>query len=341
MVMNMKRAKSMGIVISICFLIIHLFIINVFGRYGVTPMVCFNIFSVIFYCFMCVAAYKEWMQIFAVATYLEVVIHMSLAVWFTGWDSGFQVTMLGMNVIGLYSEYVGRTLKLKYVPMLPFGIVGMLLYLGAYVKVSIYGAPYSLPAEMCFWLNIIWGAVTFIITLIVLQIFVSIVSTSEKKLEHQMSHDKLTGLPNRYFMSEYIEGIQKTEGLKDYWIAIADIDDFKIINDTYGHNCGDYVLETLANIFSGRNILCCRWGGEEFIFISQIKENPDEAYNFLEELRKEIENYTFRFNGIQFHVTTTFGMSTFQTGHGTDAWISAADAKLYEGKQNGKNQVVR
>ena len=342
MEMDMKRAKSMAIGIAICFLLIHLFIINVFQQCGVTPMVRVNIFSVCFYAFMCFVAYKEWLQAYAVAVYLEVIAHMTLAVIFTGWESGFQVTMIGMSVLAFYSEYVGRELRLRYVRMMPFVMIGMLCYIGSYIYVYYYPALYFIPEVASFWLNLVWGVVVFVITSFVLQLFLMIVRSSENKLEHQMSHDKLTGLPNRYYVSDYMEMLKKKKELKDYWIAIADIDDFKNINDTYGHNCGDYVLQTIADIFTKRDCaLCCRWGGEEFIILSPHDVSEQYAYDFLENLRKDVEAYEFRFNGNLFHVTATFGMSSFKPDQGTDAWISDADAKLYQGKKNGKNQVVR
>ena len=99
MEMNVKRAKIMGIVIAFSFLLIHLFIINVSAQCDVAPMVKFNIFSVIFYAFMIIASCKEWFRLYAVGVYLEVVAHMTLAVIYTGWENGFQVTLLGMSVL--------------------------------------------------------------------------------------------------------------------------------------------------------------------------------------------------------------------------------------------------
>ena len=341
MLMNMKRAKAIAIGIALCFLMIHLFIINVFQQCGVTPMVRFNIFSVLFYVVIILVAYKGWLQVYCVGVYLEVAIHMTLAVLFTGWDSGFQVTLIGMNVLAFYGEYVGRTLRLKYVKMLPFAILGMILYLGTYIYINVNPPMYTLPGNAEFWLTLIWGVIVFVITGFVMVMFVLIVDSSDKKLSFQMSHDKLTGLPNRYFVSEYMESIPGNKNGKEYWLAIADIDDFKVINDTYGHNCGDYVLKTLAYIFNNRDgILCCRWGGEEFIFINPITESVNEAYELLESLRKEVQAYEFKYDKFSFHVTLTIGMTVFPPGIDDDAWISDADAKLYKGKQNGKNQVV-
>ena len=120
MEMNMKRAKLFGIATAIGFMLIHIFLIFVFHQCGVTPMVRLNIFSIIFYVFAAYAMYKDLFKTYAIGIYIEVIVHMTMAVIYTGWDSGFQVTLIGVNVLALYSEYVGRTLKIKCAPMLPF-----------------------------------------------------------------------------------------------------------------------------------------------------------------------------------------------------------------------------
>lgn len=352
MKIDFKRAKIMAAGLSVCFLLIHILLINMFYRYEVWPMVRFNVFSVIFYAASLGIAYMGWLRLFAWSVYLEVALHMTLAVIFTGWESGFQVTLIGMNVLAFYAEYVGRTLKIKYFPMMPLGILGMMLYTLSYVYVHFIPAPYPMPEYVEFWMSITCGVVVFAINLFVLQIFVMVVHSYELKLEHQMSHDKLTGLPNRYHMSNHLNEIQANEGLRDYWIAIGDIDNFKKVNDTYGHNCGDYVLKTVASLTHNQDdILCCRWGGEEFIFMGRITGNYDRAYEWLNELRKKVATYPLRFEDTDLRVTMTFGLAAFSddppatrmvsTPKDIDTCISEADAKLYQGKQSGKNQVVR
>lgn len=338
MEMTYNRAKAMAIGIGVCFLLIHMLIINIFQQCGVTPMVKVNIFSIIFYIVMIIVANKGKLHIYCVGVYLEVVIHMTLAVLYTGWDSGFQVTLIGMNVLAMYGEYVGRTLKIKYILMLPFCFLGMAMYVGSYVFINFHNPTYMLPEKASFWLTIIWAIIVFLIDGFVLAIFVAIARSSEMKLEDQMYHDKLTGLPNRYYMADYVAMIQRNEGLEKYWIAIADIDDFKRINDTYGHNCGDYVLSTVGDIVTSRsNGLCCRWGGEEFIYISDNSKDPHEL---LESFRKAIADFDFRYEDVCFNITVTIGAASYKDAESIDTWISEADAKLYKGKQNGKNQVV-
>ncbi len=338
MFMNLKRAKIIAAGLAICFLCIHILMITIFYQCEVFPMVYFNIFSICFYLFALFMVYKEWLPTYAVTVYMEVAIHMTLAVLLTGWESGFQVTLIGMNVLAFYAEYTGRSLKLKYIRVMPFCILGMFLYLGSRVYLRYNPAQYALPEEAQFWLTILWGVIVFVINISVLQLLVYIANTSEEKQEYQLSHDKLTGLPNRYFFSSYLENLKSDNC--SYWVAISDIDNFKKINDTYGHNCGDYVLKTIGGILDGKGVLCCRWGGEEFLFLDKISKKKYDPYEFLEQIRKEIEDIPFEFEGKRFRITMTFGMSTCTDTVCIEDVIRDADEKLYAGKHSGKNKVV-
>lgn len=338
MFMNVKKAKILALSITICFLLIHILMLNVFLQCHIAPMAYFNIFSICFYLAMLFVVYKEWLPFFTLTVYLEVVIHMTLAVLLTGWNSGFQVTLIGMNVLSFYAEYTGRALKIKYLRVMPLCLFGMAMYLGSYIFLHFNPAPYQLLPKTEFILTILWGVIVFSINLFVLQLLVIIANSSEEQLEYQLSHDNLTGLPNRYYLSEKIENIQKEKD--EYWLAISDIDNFKNINDTYGHNCGDYVLRTVGEILAAKNVLCCRWGGEEFLFVGRNYENIPAPYYYLDQIREEIENYPFEYKGKKIKVTMTFGISTLSIGGSLDAVLHDADEKLYAGKQNGKNRVI-
>ncbi len=338
MFMNMKKAKLLAYGMAFCFLLIHILLVNIFLQCDATPLVYFNFFSICFYIFSLYVVHKEWLPFYAVSVYLEVVAHMTFAVILTGWNSGFQITIIGMNVLAFYAEYTGRNLKVKYIPMMPLGIGGMLLYISSYIYLHFNPAPYALPANAEFRLSILWGAIVFIINLFVLQLLVHIANSSEEKLAYQLSHDKLTNLPNRYYLSEELENIKKEKS--DYWLAISDIDNFKKINDTYGHNCGDYVLKIIGEFLAKTDVLCCRWGGEEFIFLGKMTINHAEPHDFLEGIRKQIDQYPFEYEGTKIHVTMTFGLSTFSSDQDIDKVISDADQKLYIGKSQGKNRIV-
>ena len=336
--MTLKRAKLMSFGMCVCFLLIHFLMISIFYQCGVTPMVKFNIFSICFYIFMIFAVYKEWLLFSTISIYLEVGLHMTLAIIFTGWNSGFQITLIGMNVLAFYAEYTGRRLRMKHFRMIPICIIGMCLYLGSYIYLNHHPAPYELPARAEFWLSLLWGFTTFSINIFFIQFLVIIATSSEEELAYQLSHDKLTGLPNRYYLSEQLESFKKEHN--NYWLSLSDIDDFKKINDTYGHDCGDYVLKTIGDLLAAKDVLCCRWGGEEFLFVGKLDKDRPEPHAFLEEIRKEIQNYSFEYENTRFSVTMTFGLSFFSNGEDIDNVLKDADDKLYQGKQSGKNKVV-
>ena len=336
--MTYKRAQIMAFGMSICFLLIHFLMISIFYQCGVTPMVKFNIFSICFYIFMIFVVYKKWLLFSTISIYLEVALHMTLAILFTGWNSGFQITLIGMNVLAFYAEYTGRRLKMKHFRVIPICMLGMCLYLGSYIYLSYHPAPYTLPEKAEFWLSLLWGFTVFSINLFFIQFLVIIANSSEEELAYQLSHDKLTGLPNRYYLSEQLESFKKEQN--NYWLSISDIDDFKKINDTYGHDCGDYVLKTIGDLLAAKDVLCCRWGGEEFLFVGKLDKDRPEPHAFLEEIRKEIQNYSFEYEDLKFNVTMTFGLSTFSNGEDIDNVLKDADDKLYQGKQSGKNKLV-
>lgn len=165
-----------------------------------------------------------------------------------------------------------------------------------------------------------------------------------RQLKKMASLDPLTNLMNRRGMSETLPDMQREymEGLHGLSIAIGDIDFFKKVNDNYGHDCGDYILTTVSDIFSkymeGKGEVC-RWGGEEFLFVF-TEHNPDNVFVYLNDLRHTIKHTRFTFNDININVTMTFGLEEFSPNHGIDATIKAADEKLYLGKESGRDKVV-
>jgi diguanylate cyclase (GGDEF)-like protein len=127
-----------------------------------------------------------------------------------------------------------------------------------------------------------------------------------------------------------------------HWLAIIDIDDFKVINDTYGHNCGDEVLKALAAILSNSipNTEVCRWGGEEFLLLGRIEKDMPTVVELLDRLRSSAEEHSFWYDETRLHLTLTIGVASYEAGQSTTEWINSADKNLYAGKKSGKNKVV-
>ena len=160
-------------------------------------------------------------------------------------------------------------------------------------------------------------------------------------LEEKTVHDKLTGAYNREYFEKNYRDIIKEYHLKNYRFALClfDIDDFKKVNDTYGHDIGDYVLKELVSEiskFSRDDDILIRWGGEEFILIMKIKSEND-LLKVLEHLRIRIEKHIFKKVG---KVTCSFGVTLYENYEDIESTIKRADLGLYESKAKGKNQVI-
>ena len=235
--------KKLSFFMAALFLVVHAVLFGLFKKSGVTPMCYVNTGSVLFYCAMLYAVHRNRLHGFVVATFLEICLHMGLAEYYTGWNGDFQITLIGICILLFYAEYIGRSMHISYTPSLYLVPVAVIAYMIPLVCNLLRPAPYALPTELESFFKISWAILVFSIALPILQYFVHIATRAQEELSNEVLHDKLTGLPNRYYMSDFFG---KMRGEARYWIAIADIDNFKSINDSYGHNCGDYVLSAVA-----------------------------------------------------------------------------------------------
>jgi diguanylate cyclase (GGDEF)-like protein len=165
-----------------------------------------------------------------------------------------------------------------------------------------------------------------------------------EKVNALSNRDYLTQAPNRKFFLEKIEYEQlRFKRTKNSFIlAYGDIDDFKLVNDTYGHETGDYVLISLTNIIKNaiRNIdFFCRWGGEEFL-IFLAESNIELGKQIVERILNQIRDFNFNYNGNIIHITMTFGLAVYDKDQHINQIIDQADQKLYWGKNHNKNQIV-
>ncbi len=155
--------------------------------------------------------------------------------------------------------------------------------------------------------------------------------------------DSLTGIFNRRKMNELIEKAEQDFINKkiSYSLTICDIDDFKLINDQYGHIAGDYVLAKIGCLMK-KCVPCgqmARWGGEEFIILQRGKSKEECAIH-LRVLGNAIQNELFIFEKEEISVTMTMGEAHSDEAPYSKELLKRADKKLYSGKQNGKNKVV-
>lgn len=166
----------------------------------------------------------------------------------------------------------------------------------------------------------------------------------QRSLHTLIGQDALTSLANRRSASKRLQltaANAKTRG-HDFCIALGDIDFFKKINDTYGHDCGDMVLKNIASKLlqhmQGHG-MAARWGGEEFLLIFE-RADEEQAFRLLAALLDDIRTTESEYDGQRIKVTMTFGLAAGITDNVTEL-LCAADHKLYIGKNGGRNRIVR
>jgi diguanylate cyclase (GGDEF)-like protein len=157
--------------------------------------------------------------------------------------------------------------------------------------------------------------------------------------------DSLTSLPNRRAIEDW--AARQLSGAARYgfsfWVALADLDHFKSVNDTHGHDAGDTVLKAFSQILkakSRRSDICGRIGGEEFLFVL-THSTEEDAKRVVESIRAELEATKFDFNGNCLTVTASFGLAGFAGTRPPDfnRLIAQADLALYSAKRLGRNRV--
>ena len=250
------------------------------------------------------------------------------------------------------------------VPILPlvfFNIyerpVGKLIYSLALVAFRVLLFAWSLrhaPVEALdhtdnLVLQILNSVVPLLILTVDFILFSSSVQASERALtiNNQVLHreagtDPLTGLPNRRALLDEIEQFLHDNPDSQFSVAIADIDFFKKVNDTYGHNCGDETLKALATLFmdaARQKYRLCRWGGEEFCFFLP-EMNIDEAGREMNDLNIAVRQKKLRFRETDYSVTITIGVEENDFKSTLEQILDRADRKLYMGKVGGRDRVV-
>ena len=140
-------------------------------------------------------------------------------------------------------------------------------------------------------------------------------------------------------MKSLAEAVEQAKNMKsDLSIIMFDIDNFKKINDKYGHDIGDVILISIVKLVKKvirKTDVFARWGGEEFMILA-INSNKEQAEILAERIRKTIEFYNFHKAGT---VTCSFGVTEFMIDDSLEEFIKRVDIALYDAKEQGKNKV--
>ncbi len=324
---------------------IHLMNILFFCSISAFPVAMSDLAGVLVYIVFFPQIFKKRYDIISCVFFCDIILHSIWATVFLGWDYGFY-----LNVVGIIPLMFFCGFKKTYTPFLCSMIAGAaFIFLKIY---SISARPFLKPdlSDGMLTLLYLFNVFSSIIPMIVFSWIYSehskksatALSEKNKSLKFLAGRDPLTGLLNRRSMAEKLETaihLRETSGIK-FSLIICDIDDFKKVNDAYGHDCGDYILQTIAFImtnFWGKDIPVCRWGGEEILVLLPEANN---VVSVVEKLRKEIEDYNFIYRGERIKITMTFGICPATSELSVSDMILCADKNLYAGKNSGKNCVV-
>lgn len=302
----------------------------------------YNFFSIVFYVVLYVLLNPALYTAGVAAVHLEVAAFSAISTIYLGWEPGYTFYLIALCALVYFCPY--RNIYIPY--YFAVGEIILFLFLRIYTASHAPIAPitsdfariliYCLNALAC-CIVILYAA--FISNLSALFTKRELVEKN-KNLQQLLHHDDLTQLYTRNYLTEkFNKALKRSQSMA---LTLADVDNFKYINDTYGHPCGDYVLFTISTIMktvcpAGTDI--SRWGGEEFVLIC-YNSNKEEALASIQNLREAIASYEFQYDGIRFHVTATFGVSFTDEQNSLDDLVQLADERMYRGKQTGKNRVI-
>lgn len=330
--------KRFSLILNTILLGFMLLSIGMHIRYNVTYMIYHSIPTIAAYIFFYYLIFKDKLDIYVWLLYATITIYMVAATICLGYNYGFHLYSSSLVPLAFYMDYLAHKLHTRKTHAIPVSIIVVCAYLFAVRYAIAHGPVYVIntqAADICLVMNSI---AVFCLLIGYSYLMHKITIDSESKLSDMAHTDQLTGLFNRHYTSTYLNVLQE-EITTDHWVAIVDIDDFKYINDHYGHNCGDYVLVELGKILQERCKGCVvsRWGGEEFLIIATGEK---QDIQILESVRQDIESHLFHYQDKNVSVTATVGTAYYEEGQPLDRWIQNADNKLYQGKQTGKNRVI-
>lgn len=263
-------------------------------------------------------------------------------IWF-GWNSGIQHFLFSLVLYNIL--FIRMSIMSQIFTATGICIVRLALYFYCRFNTPIYmfddilGVHIQICSTIFVFINILSFGIIYAIDN---QDTENKLMKYNKELEKIASTDPLTKLWNRFKMLEHTNHFFDKNKNEMCDVCIGDIDFFKKINDTYGHEAGDEVLVQVSDLLmkemKGFGAVA-RWGGEEFLFFFE-HINGDEAYDKLEDIRSKINKLEIPFDGKNINVTMTFGLVEYDYSMSIDQNIKIADDRLYNGKQNGRNKIV-
>jgi diguanylate cyclase len=327
-------------------LALHAVFIVLFAALGVWPLAALNVGSVLAYALSLILVRRGHLQGAFVVVALEMVVHAFVATLFLSLSSGFFIYVPLLTVLTFLQPQVDRPTKVVW------SIGEALAFLGVVALGEATGAIVRLPSATLSALAVA-NALLFVGSLAFLAYVTQEAAQSAEndlrialaRVDELARTDMLTGLLNRRAMSELLdaEASRVARHGRPFAVLIADLDDFKGLNDAHGHAAGDHALRSVAQRLLGAvraQDQVARWGGEEFLLMMP-ETDLETGLEVAERLRAAVSEHPLLLDEAEIRTTATFGVAVFERGDTVFDAIRRADRALYAGKELGKDRVVR
>ncbi len=321
----------------------HFFFLLLFIYLQITPLIYANIISVLIYFYIPFCLAEKVLEtkndnLIGWIVFVELILHALISVYCLGTATGFQNYVYVLAFLPFFIATYSTTVRLIRF----FSIIALS------ITIEVYGyynpAAYHVDKNIIFSLHImnlfffivILGGISFL--------YFQKSMHYQNILLEESSKDPLTKLFNRRFivneMEKELPGSLKNGSF--FSVILIDVDFFKNINDTFGHNAGDMVLVSFARVLQqntrSENILS-RWGGEEFLVSCSVTDKTDLKI-LMERLKTVVENLTIDYEGQEITITIILGGAILRPGEQFSELVNRADIALYTGKEQGRNQGV-
>ena len=318
-------------------LVSHLVLLALFIVHGVLPLALYNCISIAVFALSSYLTRRRFHYTAFLFGVAEVVLHSVMSVLCLGLAPGFHLFILTLGPCMFLLPFQRNFFKwlLVFCSLAGFFLLQLVF--------SQYSAPYSLPERF----NELYATINLMVTILSLSFLSYYLSKASWTAENYISLltqiDHLTGALNRRGMEESIRNEIHHSTLANTTIGIlmCDIDDFKHLNDSYGHECGDAVLkETVERITSALRTTdrIGRWGGEEFLILLPGTD-ADGAGAASRKVLSAVAKQPFSVDGHRLQVSITIGVAILKRDESMQACIKRADEAMYRGKLAGKNRV--
>lgn len=319
-------------------LIYHIFFLGI----GISTVFFYNAFSLIFYGGL-ILFYKKIGQEVLFAVYLEMLIFVAWTTIDIGWQAGFQWLLFATVVV----SHV-LTSRKRWVFYL-LNSLSFFLFIGLYLQSAnrpVLVSTTALQRGLTLF-NLVTVSSLLLFSQHLFAVIARMIRFNLYKKTNQLQgiaqRDDLTGLYNRYGMEEVLYDFHTAaqERRQQFALVFADVDDFKQVNDTYGHARGDQMLikvgKALVTCFREKDVVA-RWGGEEFLILLPLNQD-DKIYSIVETVRQKIEQNCLSEDST-ICLRMTFGIIKSSPYFNINDMIELADRAMYIGKSRGKNQTV-